>query len=259
MTPINLNADMAESHGAYTIGDDASLMDIVQTANVACGFHGGDPTVMADTIEMAKSKSVSIGAHPGFNDLWGFGRRQIRMNTRDLENMVAYQIAALQGMAAAHGHPITHVKPHGAMNNMAAVDRAYADAIARAIKAVDASLIFVAIARSELVTAGEALGLTIAAEVFADRTYTEDGQLTPRTEPDAMIRDHAVARDHVFRMVEEQAIFTKSGKRLETPVHTVCIHGDEPTAVAVGRSVREAIEASGTFRLTILPDMPLGQ
>ncbi len=257
MTPINLNADMGESFGRYTIGNDDTLLDVVQSANIACGFHGGDPTVLVDTVTAAKAKGVSIGAHPGFNDLWGFGRRQIKMNVKDLENLVLYQIAAIDGVARALGAEVTHVKPHGALNNMAAEDPAYATAIARAIHSYNPKLIFVAIALSELIPAGEKQGLTIAAEGFADRTYGDDGMLTPRTEPNAMIRDGKQAAENVFRMVEEQAIFTTSGRKIPSPIHTVCIHGDEPTAVAVGQSVRREIEASGRFRLTPLPEMPL--
>lgn len=257
MIPINLNADMGESFGRYTIGNDDAVLDVVQSANVACGMHGGDPTVLVETVLAAKAKGVTVGAHPGFNDIWGFGRRQIKMSVKDLENLVLYQIAAIDGVARAHGVEVSHVKPHGALNNMAAEDRTYADAIARTIHAYNPKLIFVAIALSELIPAGERLGLTIAAEGFADRTYGDNGMLTPRSEPDAMVRDGKQAAENVFRMVEEQAIFTTTGRKIPSPIHTVCIHGDEPTAVAVGQAVRREIEASGRFKLTALPDMPL--
>lgn len=254
-TRINLNADMGESFGKFVIGDDAAMLRVVQSASIACGFHGGDPTVMATAVAEAKAHGVSVGAHPGFNDLWGFGRRQIRMNARDLEYMVAYQIGALQAMAGLHDVPVTHVKAHGALNNMAAEDAAYADAIARGTRAVNPDLIFVAVALSELVRAGERAGLRVAVEGFADRTYTDAGMLTPRSEPDAMITDPARACDQVMRMATEQAIITKSGKVIPTPIHTLCHHGDEPTAVAVAQATRKALADTGAFEFVTLPEL----
>src|SRR5438309_209460 len=157
MKKINLNADLGESYGRYTVGDDAGIMKVVKSANIACGFHAGDPTVMAEAVRLAHENGVSLGAHPGFNDLWGFGRRQIQMDPRDLELMVLYQVGALQAMARAQGAKVTHVKPHGALNNMAHVNTEYAMAIARGIHAADSQLIFVANATSEMVKAGHAL------------------------------------------------------------------------------------------------------
>lgn len=255
MRKINLNADMGESFGPYEIGDDKGLLSVVQSASIACGFHGGDPTVMAETIRLAKEKGVSIGAHPGFNDLWGFGRRRIHMNTAELENLVVYQIAAIEGVARSLGHPITHVKAHGALNNMACEDSAYADAFARAVKAVNSDLIFVAVARSELVRAGERAGLTTVLEGFADRTYRDDGMLTPRSQANALIRDPVQARDQVFSMAIDQRIPTETGGYIETPIHTICHHGDEPTAVAVAKTVRQAVESSDALDLATLPQM----
>lgn len=255
MTSINLNADMGESYGDYEIGDDAGLLTVVQSASIACGFHGGDPTVMTKTIRLAKENGVSIGAHPGFNDLWGFGRRRIQMNTTELENLVAYQIAAIEGVARSLGHPITHVKAHGALNNMACEDAAYADAVARAVKAINPNLIFVGVALSELVKAGERAGLPTALEGFADRTYRDDGMLTPRSQANALIRDPEQARDQVFSMALDQRIPTETGGFVETPIHTICHHGDEPTAVAVAKAVRAAIEESDVLTLATLPEM----
>ncbi|MEM1400407.1 MAG: 5-oxoprolinase subunit PxpA [Pseudomonadota bacterium] len=251
-TLLNLNADMGESFGPYEIGDDEGLLDVVQSASVACGFHGGDPTVMVNTILAAKARGVSIGAHPGFNDLWGFGRRQIRMNLSDLENMVLYQIAAIDGVARTLGHPITHVKAHGALNNMACEDAGYADAVARATKAFNPDLVFVAVALSELAKAGERHGLPTAVEGFADRTYQANGMLTPRSQDGAVIRDPEQAREQVFSMAVDQRIPTAGGY-LDTPIHTICHHGDEPTAVAVAREVRKAVEASDNIDLIPLP------
>lgn len=255
MRKINLNADMGESYGAYTTGDDAALLSVVQSASIACGFHGGDPSVMATTIQAAADKGVSIGAHPGFDDLQGFGRRRIAMNAADLEKLVLYQVAAIDGMARTLGHPITHVKAHGALNNMACEDADYADAISRAVKAFNPDLIFVAVALSELAKSGERHGLKTAMEGFADRTYRDDGMLTPRSQPGAMIHDPAQAAEQVFAMALEQRIPTSSGGWIETPIHTICHHGDEPTAVAVARSVRQAIEQSGQLSLVPLPQL----
>ena len=200
---INLNADLGEGFGAYDIGDDEALLKIVRSANVACGFHASDPVVMQRVVTRAAAEGVSVGAHPGFNDLWGFGRRRIHMAPRDLEYSVAYQIGALQAMAAYAGVPVTHVKPHGALNNMAAEDFELALAIGRAIKTVDASLIYLALSGSEMERAALELGLTVAREGFADRLYEDDGNLTPRRIAGAVIDDPAVARENVVRMVRE--------------------------------------------------------
>jgi len=253
---INLNADLGESYGRYRIGDDAGIMAVVKSANVACGFHAGDPTVMAEAVRIARESGVSIGAHPGFNDLWGFGRRQIQMNTKDLELMVLYQIAALQGMARAQGAKVTHVKPHGALNNMAHVDPEYAMAIARGIKAADPELIFVANATSEMVKAGEKLGLKVAHEAYADRTYEDNGLMTSRREPGSVIHDPEQALQQVISFVEEQAIITRSGKRIPTPIHTFCTHGDEGTAVGLISKVRQALEARD-IEVVTLPELGL--
>jgi UPF0271 protein len=253
---INLNADLGESYGRYRIGDDAGIMQVVKSANVACGFHAGDPTVMAEAVRIAKENGVSVGAHPGFNDLWGFGRRQIQMNAKDLELMVLYQIAALQGMARAQGVKVTHVKPHGALNNMAHVDADYAMAIARGIKAADPDLIFVANAMSEMVKAGEKLGLKVAHEAYADRTYEDNGLMTSRREPGSVIHDPEQALQQVISFVEEQAIITRSGKRIPTPIHTFCTHGDEGTAVGLISKVRQALEARD-IEVVTLPGLGL--
>lgn len=256
MTQINLNSDMGESFGRYTVGDDAALMKIIRSASIACGFHAGDPTVMANAVRLARDNGVSIGAHPGFNDLGGFGRRPIRMNAKELEYMVAYQIGALQGIAAGVGARVTHVKPHGALNNMAHEDAEYASAIARAIKSVDRDIIFVANACSEMVLAGEREGLPVAAEAYVDRSYEDNGAMTSRRHADAMIHDPQQAIRQVLSFIEAQAIISKHGKKIPTPIHTFCAHGDEPTGVAVAGAVRTALEAQG-IKVVTLPEMTL--
>lgn len=251
---INLNSDLGESFGAWPMGNDAAMLSIVKSANVACGFHAGDPSVMTETVKLAKANGVSIGAHPSFPDLQGFGRRQMKLSAAELEALIAYQTGALMGVAAAQGHRVTHVKPHGALSNMASVDASMADAIARAIKAVDPKLIFLATAGSEMAKAGRKHGLVTAQEIFADRTYGDDGNLTPRSQPHAMIHDAAQAVSHVRRMVQEQAIFSLSGKKIPTDIDSVCVHGDEESAVAVARAVREGLEQA-QIRVLPLPEV----
>ncbi|WP_420405123.1 LamB/YcsF family protein [Nisaea sp.] len=256
MTKVNLNADMAEGFGAYDIGDDAAMLKIVRSANVACGFHGGDANVMDRVCAAAKEKGVSIGAHPGFNDLWGFGRRRISMPAREIEAMIAYQVGALQAMAAMHGLKVTHMKPHGALNNMASEDRNLAEAIVRATTAVDPTIILLATTGSELFKAGESLGAPTASEVFADRTYDGAGNLTSRKRDDAMIRDPDRAVEHVLRMVETGRVRSTDGVEVPVIVHSICVHGDEPTGPAIAGAVRKALEARG-IEVVPLPDVPL--
>lgn len=252
---INLNADMGESFGAFEVGDDLGLLKIIRSASLACGFHGGDPTVMHRLVTVAKQEGVSIGAHPGFNDLWGFGRRRIDMRPDDLEYAVAYQIGALQGMAAYADETVTHLKPHGALNNMAAEDLEVALAVGRAIKAVDRNIIYVALAGSEMERAAEQLGLPMASEGFADRLYDNDGNLTTRKLTGAVISDPAVAAEHVMRMVGEGEIVSRHGETVRRRVDSVCVHGDEPTAVAIARAVRDRLEKAG---IAVVPLTEMG-
>ncbi|MCL4765035.1 MAG: 5-oxoprolinase subunit PxpA [Hyphomicrobiaceae bacterium] len=253
---INLNADIAEGWGAYDIGSDAELMKIIKSANVACGFHAGDPNTMHRLCALAKEEGVSIGAHPGFDDLWGFGRRRIQMKASDLEHMVAYQIGALQAMACYAGLKVTHLKPHGALNNMAAEDEGYAMAIGRAIKTVDRDLIYVALAGSEMEKAARTLDLRLAREGFVDRMYDDNGNLASRSIPGTVLKEAKVATEHTLRMVQEGEVVTMSGKRIKVAVDTLCVHGDEPTAVSVARDVRKALEAAGV-EIVPLPEMKL--
>lgn len=256
MTAINLNADLGESFGRYTLGDDARLMTIIKSASIACGFHAGDPVIMADSVRLACENGVSVGAHPSFNDLQGFGRRPIRMTSREVEYAVAYQIGALQGIANGFGVRVTHVKPHGALNNMAHDEHDYAEAIARAIRSVDREIIFVANACSEMVIAGRRAGLSVAVEAYMDRTYEDSGAMTSRRHADAMIRDSAQAVRQVLAFLEDGAIISKHGRRLPTPIHTFCAHGDEPTGIATADAVRKALEAHG-ISILALPELRL--
>lgn len=253
---VNMNADMGEGYGAYDIGNDDAILKIIRSASIACGFHAGDPVTMRHVVQRAKEEGVSIGAHPGFNDLWGFGRRRIDMKPEHLEYLIAYQIGALQGMAAYVGEKVTHVKPHGALNNMAAENADYAMAIGRAIKAVDRDIIYVANVGSEMEKAGRKLGLKVAREGYCDRLYDDDGNLTSRKVPGAVIHDPAVAAQHVVRMVVDGEIISRNGKRIERRVDTLCVHGDEPTAITLARTVREALEAAGV-KIVRLPEMKL--
>ncbi|MGE4526984.1 MAG: LamB/YcsF family protein [Rhodospirillaceae bacterium] len=251
---INLNADMGESFGAYSIGNDPAMLEVVSSANVACGFHAGDPLVMRDTVGLAFKNGVSVGAHPGFPDLQGFGRRRMTMSAKEVEAFTVVQIGALSAVAAAAGGKVTHVKPHGALSNIAAADDDLAAAIARAIAAVDPGLIFLAPACSAMARAGEAAGLKVAIEIFADRAYAPDGQLVQRGTPGAMIHEPKAALEHVLRMVREQALFPLAGGRIDTPVDSICVHGDGPVAEATARLVREGLIAEG-YAVLPLPAM----
>lgn len=251
---INLNADMGESFGAYSIGNDPAMLEVVTSANIACGFHAGDPLVMRDTVGLAFKNGVSVGAHPGFPDLQGFGRRRMTMSAKEVEAITIVQIGALQAVAAAAGGKVTHVKPHGALNNIAAVDDDLAAAIARGIKAVDPGLIFLAPACSAMARASEAIGLKTAIEIFADRGYAPDGQLITRGKPGAMVHEPQKALEHVLRMVREQALFPVEGGRIDTPVDSICVHGDGPEAEATARLVREGLMREG-YAVLPLPAM----
>ncbi|MCA0301176.1 MAG: 5-oxoprolinase subunit PxpA [Proteobacteria bacterium] len=252
---VNINSDLGESFGPWVMGNDAEVLKIVRSANVACGFHASDPTVMVDTVKLCVQNGVSIGAHPGFADLQGFGRRAINLTVKELEANIAYQLGALQAIAALHGARVTHIKPHGMMGNMSAESAEMSEAICRATKAIDRDIIFLAQANTEQGKAARKAGLRVAEEVFADRTYTDAGFLTPRKEPNAMIKDAAQAVAHVRRMVDEQAIYSTLGKRLPCQVDSICVHGDGPTAVTVAQAVRDGLEGAG-IRVVPLPEMP---
>jgi UPF0271 protein len=251
---INLNADIGEGFGAYDIGNDADLMTVIRSASVACGFHAGDANTMHSLAMLAKQGNVSLGVHPGFNDLWGFGRRKIDMDPKDLELMVAYQIGALQAMARYADLPVTHLKPHGALNNMAALREDYALAIGRAIQTVDDRIIYVALAGSQMEKAARTLGLRLAREGFADRHYEDDGNLSPRSIAGTVYKDPDKALKQCLSMVKDRCLTSRQGNRVPVEVETICVHGDEPTAVGVARHVRQGLEAAGC-RVVTLPEM----
>jgi 5-oxoprolinase (ATP-hydrolysing) subunit A len=243
---IDLNSDMGESYGAWTMGDDAAMLDIVTSANVACGLHGGDWNVMHETARIAKTNGVAIGAHPSFNDRDGFGRRVIRGDTMaEIERLVAYQIGALQALATMAGHKVTHVKAHGSLGNLTNEEDDFALAIGHAIKAVDRSLVYVSMPGRNTERIADKLGLKQAREFFADRTYDDNGQLTSRKKPGSVIHDAAFAAERVFQTLSDRAITTVTGKRLPVEIDTICVHGDTSTAVAMARAVRGKLEAAG--------------
>lgn len=249
MATIDLNSDLGEGFGAWSMGDDATLLDIVTSANVACGFHGGDSDIMLRTAQLAKAKGVSIGAHPGYRDLHGFGRRPVPgLSASEIETMVAYQIGAMQAIAVMAGHRVTHVKAHGALSNVACVDAMTARAIASAIKAVDRDLIWVVLPQSEIERAGESANLRLAREVFADRAYEDDASLMSRSKKGSVLHDVEVITERVLRMVSESAVVSVSGKVIKMPVDTICVHGDTPGAVEIARQVRTKLEQNG-FKL----------
>ena len=250
---IDLNSDLGESFGPWPMGQDAALMDSITSANIACGFHAGDPGVMRQTITLAKDKGVAIGAHPGFPDLVGFGRREMKATPAEVEDLVLYQVAAVGGMAAAQGMALQHVKAHGALYNMACKDRALADAIARAVAAVDRSLILFGLPNSELLRAGTAAGLPVAAEVFADRAYERDGSLTSRNKPGSVIHDAKAVVDRAVRMVKDKQVAAVDGTVLALNADTICLHGDTPGAADLARVIRRGLESAG-IRIAALKD-----
>jgi 5-oxoprolinase (ATP-hydrolysing) subunit A len=246
MTTIDLNCDLGESFGPWEMGHDAAMIELATSVNVACGYHAGDADIMRRTCELAKARGVNVGAHPGYRDLHGFGRRPFPgMKASEIENLVAYQIGALQAIATAAGHKVTHVKPHGALSNVACEDPATAKAIASAIKAVDPSLVFVVLANSALVQAGEAANLPMVHEVFADRAYEDNGSLVSRKKPGSVLHDAKAIAERVVRMVQDGAVVSVTGKVIKMRTDTVCIHGDTPGAVDIARGVRRALKDAG--------------
>lgn len=245
MIRVDLNCDMGESYGAYSIGNDTELLDSITSANIACGYHAGDPAVMRATVRQAIEKGIAIGAHPGLPDLAGFGRRRMDITPEEAYDMVTYQVGALMAFAIQEGSGLQHVKPHGALYNMAAVSRPLADAIASAINRLDSTLILYGLAGSELIKAGEAAGLRTASEVFADRTYQEDGSLTPRSMPNAIITALEDSIAQVIRMVKERTVVTQTGKMIPIQADTICIHGDGAHAALFARTLRTRLQAEG--------------
>ena len=243
---IDLNSDMGESFGAWSMGDDAAMLQIVSSANVACGWHAGDHNVMFKTCETAKRLGVAVGAHPSFNDREGFGRRIIRGDSMDeIERMVGYQIGALQAIAIMAGHKVTHVKSHGSLGNLSNEDDGFATAIGRAIRSVDPKLIMVTMPGRNTEKVAAELGLTPAREFFADRTYDDTGQLTSRKLAGAVIHDAAAAAERVVRTLAEGHVTTSGGQKLPLKIDTICVHSDTPLAVAMADAVRTRLEREG--------------
>lgn len=246
MTTIDLNSDLGESFGVYKLGNDEEMLGVVTTANVACGFHAGDPMVMHKTFETAKSNGVAVGAHPSLMDLWGFGRRRIvGEDPRDIEKILVYQIGAALAVGEAVGHPVTHVKTHGVLGTMANEDAELATAIARAIRSVGRDLIYIVMPMGENERAGEKAGLRLAREIYADRTYQDNGNLSSRKDAGSVIHDPEVAADRVVRMVADGAIVSTSGKKMPVAMDTICVHGDTPGAVEAARLIRTRLQAAG--------------
>lgn len=245
MYKIDLNSDLGESFGAYKIGSDASVIPLISSANVACGFHAGDPVVMAKTVALCKESGCALGAHPGYPDLVGFGRRNLAVSPAEAMTMTTYQIGALDAFCKAAGIKMQHVKPHGAMYNMAAKDAALAKAICEAIYEYDKNLILMGLAGSQMLVQAKEMGLKCAAEVFADRAYEEDGTLVARSKPGSMIEDEEEAVARVIRMIKEGKVTAITGKDIEITADSVCVHGDGPKALAFVEKLRNAFAAEG--------------
>ena len=242
---IDLNCDLGESFGAYRLGNDKEIISLVSSVNVACGFHAGDPTVMKRTVKLALEKGVAIGAHPGLPDLAGFGRRQMAVSPEEVHDMILYQVGALSAFVKAEGEVLHHVKPHGALYNMAANDKILAEAIAEAIYRFNPELILYGLAGSELIKAGEKLGLLTAQEAFADRSYQQDGTLSPRQQPGAVIGEVELAVGQVIRMAKEGKVRTLEGKEISLKADTICIHGDGAYALEFATSIHRALISEG--------------
>lgn len=242
---VDLNCDMGESFGVYRLGNDEAIMDFITSANIACGFHAGDPATMRKTVQLALEKNVGIGAHPGLQDLVGFGRRNLSLSPQEAYDLVVYQIGALSGFVQAEGGKMQHVKAHGALYNMAAQNAGLSEAIAEAVYKIDPELILFGLSGSELVKAGEKIGLRTAGEVFSDRTYQADGSLTPRSQPNALITDTATALEQVIRMVKEQKVLSTQNQEIQIKADTICIHGDGATALDFAAAISSSLADAG--------------
>ena len=245
MIKVDINCDMGESFGAYRIGSDAAIMPFISSANIACGFHAGDPLVMDATIQLAIEHGVSAGAHPGYPDLQGFGRRSMDLTPEEVEAFTLYQVAALAGFAHARGVELAHVKPHGALYNQAAMDRALAQAITRGVARFSRNLVLVGLAGSMLVEMGVEAGLHTAAEAFADRAYNPDGSLRSRRLPGALIETPQAALEQALRLVKEGVAVTREGQTVTANVDTLCIHGDNPAGPQIAQALRKGLEGKG--------------
>jgi len=236
---VDLNCDLGESFGMYKIGNDEQIIPLITSANIACGFHASDPVVMTDTIKLAKINNTSIGAHPGFPDLQGFGRRNMYLTFDEIKTSVQYQISALQGMAHAKGLKLQHVKPHGALYNMAAEDELIAQAICEAVIEIDKNLILLGLSGSLLIKKAKNLGLKTAEEVFADRAYNPNGSLVSRNHPEALINDEEHAAKRVFRMIKEGKVLSITGDDIPIQADSICVHGDGENALKMVETIRK--------------------
>ncbi len=253
MQRVDLNCDMGESFGAWTIGMDPEVIAHITSANIACGFHAGDPLVMNRTVALASAHGVGVGAHPGFSDLQGFGRRTIDCTPEEVKNDIIYQIGALKAFCAAHGVALQHVKPHGALYNAAVGNEPLARAIAEAVASVDANLLLVTLAGAEaplMERIGRETGLRIVFEAFPDRAYTPQGRLASRRLPGAVIQDPAVAAARALAMARDGRVVATDGSVLELEINTLCVHGDSPAALALVCQIRRTLEEAG---LALLP------
>ena len=242
---INTNCDLGESSKLHSTENDTHLLNIVNSANIACGYHAGDPLTMEKTIEISKKNKVSIGAHPSFNDRENFGRKRLNLSSTEIEKLIIDQINILSEIADKKGMKVTHVKPHGALNNMACEDFELAKTISQSISIINKNLIFLVPTGSEMEKAGKKLGLKIAAEIFADRNYEDNGNLISRSKKNAMITDPKIAEQHVIKMVQNQSLNCYSGKQIPCEIDSVCVHGDGQTAVLTAKQIREGLIKSG--------------
>jgi UPF0271 protein len=242
---VDINCDMGESYGAWKMGEDAAVMPYITSANIACGFHGGDPATIRATVRLAVDHGVAIGAHPSLPDLQGFGRRVMKISPQDMYDLVLYQAGAVEAFARAAGARLHHLKCHGALYNMAANDAGLAEAMARAVKDLGGGVMLYALSNSLMMSTAKNLGVAVAGEVFADRGYADDGTLAPRGSPGAMIEDPALAAQRAVSMIEEGQVTALSGKRVAVSADTLCLHGDQPGAVAFAKAIRKAFSEHG--------------
>jgi UPF0271 protein len=254
MKTIDLNSDLGESYGAWRMGDDAAMLEVVSSANVACGFHAGDPAGILRTVKAAAERGVAIGAHVSYPDLAGFGRRDMDIAPADLTADVVYQVGALSGLAAAVGSKVRYVKPHGALYNRIAVDAVQGAAVIAALKAVDPTLVLMGLAGAPILDQARAAGLAVVAEAYADRAYTPAGHLVPRREAGAVLHDASLIAARMVRLATEGVVEAIDGSVIRIDAQSICVHGDSPGAVAIAREVRGRLEAAG---IAIAPFLPM--
>jgi UPF0271 protein len=245
MKKIDINCDMGESYGAWKMGADAEVMPYISSANIACGFHGGDPATIRQTVKLAVDAGVAVGAHPSLPDLQGFGRRVMRISPQDMYDLIVYQAGAVEAFARAAGVKLHHVKCHGALYNMAATDEALAEAMVRAVKDLGGGVILYALSNSKMMHVAKGKGVPVAGEVFMDRGYADDGTLWPRGKPGAMIEDANVATERAVAMIEKGYVTALSGKPVPVSADTLCLHGDQPGAVTFAKAIRKAFSERG--------------